>query len=319
MRTIVSSLFIIGCASTFARPANALQNSGSGLKPELVQGVLSTPDDELNTAFTPDGRTVYFSKNLGDRVGVILVTHWSGGKWSAPEVAPFSGQFSDYDPFVSPDGARLYWISNRPVDGKEKDDYDIWVVDKQGSGWGPPRHLEAPINTDAEEFYPTVAANGTLYFSSTRPGGKGRGGDIYRARAQGTGFGAPQTLGDSVNSATHEGDPYVAPDESFLVFAGYGREDGAGGGDLYVSVNRNGSWSAARHLGHDINSKAREYCPIGSPDGKWLYFTSFRGFIDSPRRRPLTMRELNAGIRTTLNGSGNVYRIPIAAMDSPAP
>ena len=90
-------------------------------------------------------------------------------------VAPFSGQYSDYDPFVTPDGSRLLWISNRPVDGKEKEDYDIWMVEKKDRGLGLAGSPRRPDDTNAEEFYPSVAANGTLYFSSTRPGGKGRG------------------------------------------------------------------------------------------------------------------------------------------------
>ena len=275
-------------------------------------GVLSTPDDELNSAFTPDGRTVYFSKNLGDRTGVILYSRWDGSKWGTPEVASFSGQYSDYDPFVAPDGSRLYWISNRPVQGK-KDDYDIWMVEKQGSGWGSPIHLDDPINTDAQEFYPSVTANGTLYFSSTRPGGKGRGGDIYRARPEGKGFAAPESLGDSVNADTHDADPYIAPDESFLIFTSYGRPDAVGDGDLYVSYQQGGHWTAARHLEHGINSPAREYCPIVSPDGRWLYFTSFRGLLDTPPAKPLTYRELSARLRSPQNGAGNIYRIPAAA------
>jgi Tol biopolymer transport system component len=282
--------------------------------PVLVgQGVLSTPDDELNSAFTPDGRTVYFSKNLGNRTGVILVSHWAGENWSTPEVASFSGQYSDYDPFVAPDGSRLFWISSRPVDGKKKEDYDIWMVEKQAQGWSTPVHLGEPVNTDAQEFYPTVSSGGTLYFSSTRPGGKGRGGDIYRARPEGKSYGAPENLGDSVNSETHDADPYIAPDESFLIFSSYGRPDAVGDGDLYVSYHRNGKWSTARHLEQGINGPAREYCPIVSPDGQWLYFTSFRGLLDTPPRRPITYRELSSRLRTPLNGSGNVYRIAASA------
>jgi Tol biopolymer transport system component len=295
----------------------AAQSPPAKLQPTMVEGALSTVDDELNTAFTPDGQTVYFSKNVGDRIGVIVVSRRVKDGWSDPQVAPFSGQYSDYDPFVSPDGSRLFWISNRPVDGKEKEDYDIWMVEKRGNAWSSPVHLPAPINTDAEEFYPSVTAKGTLYFSSTRPGGMGRGGDIYRATPQGSGYGAPQTLGDSVNSATHDADPYIAPDESYIVFASYGRPQSVGDGDLYVSYNRSGSWSAARPLQHDINSKAREYCPIASPDGKWLYFTSFRAPLDTPPGKPMTYSELAAKLRTPLNGYGNVYRIPIAALNLP--
>lgn len=282
--------------------------------PELVgTGVLSTRDDDLNSAFTPDGRTVYWTKSAAENIGVILFSHWDGKRWETPQVAPFSGQYSDFDPFVSPDGARLFWISNRPVNGKRKDDYDIWMVERAGPGWGSPQHLEAPINTDAQEFYPTVTAKGTLYFSSTRPGGLGRG-DIYRAVPVGSGYGAPESLGDSVNTANHDGDPYIAPDESFLVFASYGRPDGAGDGDLYVSHKRNGTWTKARHLGRGINTGGREYCPIVSPDGKWLYFTSMRGPLDTPPDRPITFPELKAKLGSLLNGWGNIYRISVSAL-----
>jgi Tol biopolymer transport system component len=306
--------------ATLTSVAQAAQSPPAKLQATMVgEGVLSTADDELNAAFTPDGGTVYFSKNVGDRIGVIVVSRRDKDGWGEPQVAPFSGRYSDYDPFVSPDGSRLFWISNRPVDGKEKEDYDIWMVEKRGAGWGSPVHLPAPINTDAEEFYPSVTAKGTLYFSSTRPGGMGRGGDIYRATLQGAAYGAPQTLGDSVNSAGHDADPYIAPDESYIVFASYGRPQSLGDGDLYVSYNRNGTWSAARPLQHGINSKAREYCPSVSPDGKWLYFTSFRAPFDTPPGRPVTFSELTAKLRTPLNGYGNVYRIPIAAVDLPSP
>lgn len=310
MRSTLPAFILVAILPAAPLPAQAA--------PAMVaEGVLSTPDDELNSAFTPDGRTVYFSRNFGDRFGVILVSHMANGKWSPPEVAPFSGQFSDYDPFVSPDGARLYWISTRPVDGKAREDYDIWMVERSGNGWGTPVHLDAPINTEAQEFYPTVSASGTLYFSSSRPGGKGRGGDIYRAVREGDRFGAPESLGDSVNAAVHDADPYIAPDESYIVFASYGREGGIGGGDLYVSHRRDGVWGSARHIGNGVNSAAREYCPIVSPDGKWLYFTSMVGFIDMPRSHPFTLKELRTGVSGTRNGLGNVYRVPSTVLDTP--
>jgi hypothetical protein len=87
-----------------------------------------------------------------------------------------------------------------------------------------------------------------------------------------------------------------------------------GDGDLYVSSMRDGVWAAARSLGYGINSKAREYCPIVSPDGKWFYFTSYRGFIDAPRARALTLQELRTAVSGVLNGLGNVYRIPVSAL-----
>src|SRR5262249_26593167 len=223
----------------------------------FAEGVISTGDMELNTAFTPDGKTLYFTKRTPrPLLWVIVVSHFRGGKWSAPEVAEFSGQYSDFDPIVSPDGKKLYFCSNRPVDGQPRQDFDIWMVEKTATGaWSAPKHLDAPINTKSQESYPSVTADGTLYFSSNREGGKGRG-DIWRARLVDGRYGEPENLGEAINSQFFEGDPFIAPDESYLVFVSYGRPDGFGDGDLYISFHREGAWTKAVNLGPEINSSA---------------------------------------------------------------
>src|ERR1051325_8755906 len=67
-------------------------------------GTISTGDMELNAAFTPDGRTLYFTKRSPKaQFWTIVVSRLRNGAWSAAEVADFSGQYNDFDPFVSPD------------------------------------------------------------------------------------------------------------------------------------------------------------------------------------------------------------------------
>jgi Tol biopolymer transport system component len=302
MRTL--SLFLLGCAAL------------AQTQPELfAPGVISTPDYELDASFTPDGRTLYFTKSTPQfgTLLTIVVSRLRDGKWSKPEVAEFSGQWSDADPFVSPDGRRLFFISTRPVDGKPKKDNDIWVMDKVASGWSEPRNLGAPVNTAGRELYPTVTRDGTLYFVSSRPGGLG-GSDIYRARLVNGKYAEPENLGPAINSRFNEGDAYIAPDESYLIFTSAGRPDDLGGGDLYISFRKNGVWTPARHLGAGVNSSAREFCPIGSPDGKYLYFTSERGFGDTPPDRRLTYKELEANLRGIRNHLGNIWRIDLKAV-----
>jgi dipeptidyl aminopeptidase/acylaminoacyl peptidase len=290
----------------------------ASVSPELFGvGAISTPDNELNAAFTPDGRTLYFTRKAGDgRFGAIVSSAALGaGRWAPPRVASFSGQYADYDPFVSPDGSRLFFISTRPAPGRAPaGDFDIWVVERQGTGWGTPRNLGAPINGAGDELYPTVASDGTLYFSSCGRGDSHGRCDIYRARIANGRYLEPENLGDSVNTPASETDAYIAPDQSYLVMAVYGRADALGDGDLYVSTQRNGAWSKARPLGAGINSVAREYCPIVSPDGKYLYFTSQRGFVDGPQRRPLTYAELSDSLAGVRNGLGNTYRVPVAVV-----
>jgi len=313
---LIALLALVVDASPAARQAAPPYASAQPLPAPIVfgEGVISTPDDEMNAAFTPDGKTIYFTRKLSTQnVGVILESHYSGGRWSAPVVAPFSGQYTDYDPVVSPDGTKIFFDSNRPLTGTGRKDFDIWMVEKTPTGWSAPKNLGETINTRQDEFYASLAADGTLYFSATRPDTKGRL-DIYRARYRNGAYETPENLGDGVNSAVTEVDPYVALDESFVVFSSTGRPDDLGNGDLYISERVNGVFGPARHLGAGINSPAREYCPIGSPDGRYFFFTSFRGFGDRIPDRPWTTPEFVAGIHGVLNGWPNIYQIDMAAL-----
>lgn len=294
-------------------PANIYPQANL-IKPELfAPGVISTSDNELNAAFSPDGKTLYFTKNA-TRKGVIVFSKFAGGKWSAPEVASFSGQYSDFDPYFSTDGTKLFFVSNRPLTGTvPKTDFDIWFVEKTRDGWSAPKNPGAPLNSESDEFYPSPAADGTLYFSTNRAGSKGRF-DVYRALLRGGKYNAPENLGEP-NSAVSEADNYIAPDQSYLIFASYGRTEGFGDGDLYISFNQNGVWSKPINLGAGVNSAAREYAPIGSPDGKYLYFTSERGFPDSIPAKPYSSGEFFKLLRGIENGGGNIYRVEISALN----
>ena len=291
------------------------RSQAAGDLPRLfAPGTISTGDMELNAAFTPDGNTLFFTKRT-PKLGfwVILETHRSSsGRWTEPRVASFSGRDSDFDPFVSPDGSKLFFSSNRELQGHQRRDFNIWVVDRVRGGWSAPRALPPNVNTDAEEFYPTVSAAGVLYFSSNREGGAGSI-DIYRAMPANDGYADPQNLGQQINSRFSDGDPYIAPDESYLLFVSYGRPEGQGDGDLYLSEKKDGAWTTARNLGPSVNSRALDFCPLVSPDGKTLFFTSER---DARRKSGdvWTYREFVSAIRSPGNGLGDIYSIPLKAL-----
>lgn len=150
------------------------QESDQRVQPTLFgPGTISTGDMELNAAFTPDGRTLYFTKRTPKyQLWTILVSTLNGGRWSVPRVAEFSGQYGDFDPFISPNGSQLFFSSNRLAPGKTKYDFDIWVVNKTGAGWTTAERFGTEVNTETQEYYPSVSKAGTLYFSSNREGGK---------------------------------------------------------------------------------------------------------------------------------------------------
>src|SRR5262245_28944709 len=281
----------------------------------FAEGIISTGDFDSHPAFTRDGRTLYFVRSTPTfNLWTILVSHFERGKWSTPEVAPFSGQYSDADPFITSDGSRFYFISNRPVAGKSTTDLDIWVMEKTGTGWGEPKNIGAPINSPGSEWYPTVSANGTIYFGSDRQGGKGRT-DIYRSRLVNGKYTEAENLGDPINTQFNEFEPLIAPDESYLIFMAGGRPDGRGGFDLYLSYNRNGAWTKPANLGDKINSSGNEYSPTISPDGKYFFWTSTRGFADKPLEKRLNYQELMNRLRGARNGLGDIYQIDISVLN----
>src|SRR5687768_16940298 len=282
------------------------------------EGIVSTGDFESHPAFTPDGKTLYFLRSSPTfNFWTMVVTYFKNNKWTTPEVIPISGQHRDADPFITRDGSRFYFISDRPntdPDRKqEKRSLDIWVMEKTGKGWSAPRNLGVPVNSSGDEWYPTVASDGALYFGSDREGGKGRT-DIYRSRLVDGKYTAPENLGESINTQFDEFEPYIAPDQSYLIFM-TARPDGAGGTDLYISYQQNGNWTKAVNLGDKINSKGSEYSPIVSPDGKYFFWSSTRALLSASQPKRLTYSELLAKLRRPGNGLGDIYQIDLSALN----
>ncbi len=295
--------------------AHAQQNSSPYASPKHVSvpevfapGIISQGDHESHPAFTPDGSQLYFLKNMPDfSLWTIVVSAYKNGKWSEPEVAPFSGQYSDADPFITADGKRLYFISNRPLKSEKKQDLDIWYMDRTTNGWGEPQNPGAPINSEGNEWYPTLASDGTIYFGSERKGGIGQT-DIYRCKFKNGKYENAENLGEPVNSKYDEFEPWISPDQTFM-FLMAGRPEGKGAFDLYLSHNKDGKWTAPVNLGSEINSPGYEFSPKLSPDGKYFFFTSSRGPAASSFEKRLNYQELLQKLRSPGNGLGDIYYV----------
>jgi len=277
-------------------------------------GVISTGDFESHPAFAPDGLTLYFLKSTPTfSFWTIVVSRYVDGRWTAPEVAPFSGRYSDADPFITADGKKFYFISNRPVSGKTTRDLDIWVMDKTENGWSEPRNLGKPVNGDAQEWFPTLASDGTLYFGSSRAGGRGAT-DIYRSQFINGNYQEPENLGSAINTEFDEYEPLIAPDQSFLIFMAASRPDcNSRSGDLFVSYRKDRSWTKATNLGNQINSPREEYSPVISPDGKYFFFASTRG--RTPPDKQMKYEDLIGWLHGTRNGLGDIYQMDFSALN----
>ena len=287
------------------------QNSGS-VEPAL--NILAQFQKVRDFTINSDGSEAYFTMQSPlEEVAVIAVIRKSSESWTGPEIAQFSGQYRDLEPFLSPNGLRLYFVSNRPLEVSQNKvkDFDIWYVERSSpnSPWSKPVNPGAPVNTEHNEFYPAITNSGNLYITSDRPDSKGQD-DIFFCEWLGDKYKEPTSISESINSDSYEFNAYVAPDESFLIFSGYNREDGYGSGDMYISYrNSNAEWEPAVNLGEDINSSYMEYCPYVDMGTKTLYFTSRRSAIEDINNIRF-VEDFNKVVNVYENGNSRIYKVP---------
>lgn len=239
----------------------------------LAPGTISTAH-EFTITFTPDGREAYFTRyNAQPRWMHVMHAVVRDGEWQPPAPVAFSSDaWFDLDPFLSPDGSRLYFVSTRPrPDGASnaKPDMDIWYADRSGDGWGAP-HWIAELSSDGKEGSPTVDRAGNICFFSDRGSGADKNA-IYCAERRGDHWDRPVRLDTAVNAGPSDTSPFLAPDGNTLLFYST-RPGGRGGADLYMSIRARGAWQPAVNLGDVVNTAESEYNPSVSPDGRTLYF-----------------------------------------------
>ena len=286
-------------------------------------GLFTTGAWDFFMAFTPDQTDVFFCRanDTFSTYDIFETRLGADGHWTAPSKPGFAAQWSNADPHVSPDGNTVFFISNRPPSGKPgepavPDTYDIWFAEREKGGtWGAAQRLPAPVNDiKAEKYSPSVARNGNLYFGTVRAGGRGAS-DLWIARRVNGVYQTPENLGEAINTAGDEVEPWIAPDESYLIFSALHRADSIGGYDLYVSRKVGGSWEKARLVTGGINTPAREFNQSVSPDGKWLYFSSDRRYTGPLGERFDTPRDERAVTGIGDGKRGDIYRIAISELN----
>lgn len=236
----------------------------------FLPDIVSKEGLDFNATFSRDGKTFYFSRS-DKRKYIIYESKFGGKQWEEPVPSSlFDTVYSNTDPFITPDGS-IYFISNRPKDNSDKiNDYDIYRLGKQNGKWAEPEYLKE-INSDSTEYYVSVSDNGNIYFASYRDGNL----DLYMSKKSGHHFKKPETLGTIINSGFDEHDPFIAPDESFLIFTS-NRPGNMGEADLYIAHRKNNQWQEPVNMGDRINTITYDYCPNVSPDGKYFFYSSER-------------------------------------------
>ncbi len=236
---------------------------------------------------------------------------------SAPmNITELNSPQSDFAPFVTPDGRKIYFASSRDggIGGE-----DIYFSRWEKGRWTNPRNLGRPTNSKYNEGAMCLSPDGDEMFITICGGPDSYGGcDIYVSDKKGDRWGEPRNLGKNVNSSWWDGHPTLSPSGDTLYFAS-DRFGGFGGIDIYYTYRTKKGWSKPKNIGYPLNNARDQTSPFLHIDGRTLYFSSSGhgglGGLDVMMSRLDTLtgkwgKPLNIGPPVNTSGNDYFFSIP---------
>ena len=275
----------------------------------FAPGIISTGMAERDIAITPDGKEIYFCKNIKNfKFSTIFYTKQVNDKWTEPKVLEFATdpKFIYIEPYISPDGLKLYFASNMNHKGIEPGIMNIWISDRTESGWGEPHSIGAPINTKTDQYFPSVTKDGTIYYTSEDSISNEE--FIYRSKLVDGIYQEPEKLSQNINGGRARFNALISPDESFIIVPTFGLPDSYGATDYYIVFrNENDEWSNPVNMGNQMNTKnGQEWSASLSSDGKYIFFMSAR-ILEMELEIQASVKLYNKLFSSPQNGLSDIY------------
>lgn len=231
-----------------------LKGSYLGQKPPGLTAEVFAPDIistenhlEIEGVFSPDMKEFYFTRQVKGEVPKTHVIQYKNDSWEVLSVAPRTGEV-----FISTDGNTMY-LGN---EYKERTD----------SGWSAQKSL-GPLFEKIPIMRLTVSTTDTYVFDERDETGTLRYSRLLNGKRE-----EPKTFNKEINKGKWIGHPFIAPDESYLIWDSE-REGGYGASDLYISFRqKDGSWGPAINMGEDINTEYEDAYGSVTSDGKYFFF-----------------------------------------------
>lgn len=276
----------------------------------FASGIISTGMADRDIAITPDGKEIFFTRTIGTS-GRFTIFHSKEvhGKWTKPDVFEFckDARYKYTEPFVSSDDKKLLFVSNKSV-ADSVASYDIWISEKdENNNWTQPYNLGEPVNTEQNEFFPTLTANGTIYYNHF----DSEAGDeyIYRSKLVNGKYTIPEKLNKKINCGRARFNAFISPDESFIIIPAFGMPDSYGATDYYIVFrDKEDNWSYPINMGNQVNSSnGQEWSASLSPDGNYLFFMSARIPENSLKISEFTSDNFNEMHNSPQNGLSDIY------------
>jgi len=281
IKQIISILFLTGIIVNGADAQVPADSVYFGQTPPGDSAVVFSPDFistngrfVQSSSFSMDSSEFCFVQtNSSWNSFKIKYTKYENDHWTDPADLYFLGENIhenyNFGPCFSPDSIRFYLLAVHVTESFGS----IWYAIRNGNVWNEPVKIPYPVSSSDGQGEPTVSYRNTLFFA--------RNGAIHFSELEGDDYLETTRMNNPINtSGSTDIDPYISPDEDYLIFSSNRKTGMDEEFDLYISYKKaDGKWTNSKDLGPKINTTEWECVPSVTPDGKYLIFTRRDGGV----------------------------------------
>lgn len=220
-------------------------------------------------SFSYDGKEMYYTVMPEEGPFIIKYTRMINNKWTKPDTVTFSRKIFGHNSFFANHNNLIIF---KAKSSRHEESYIqcLWKAERDNEAWGIPVEMDSVF--DGLSMGTSIAKSGTIYFTLLSQGSGSF--DIYKSELVKGKYTKPEKLGPQINSDVPDWQPFISPDEHYLIFSRYFGEPKKGILRLFISFkDSKGNWTEAKDMGESINSENAGW-PYVSPDGKYFFFVS---------------------------------------------
>lgn len=203
----------------------------------------------------------------------IMMMQMIDGKWTSPEIAPFSNTNNNQSPFITKDN-KIYFSSSR---NGGLGHLDIWYTIFTDGNFMEPINIGKIVNSDKLESNPTISNYNNIFYTGTIEGKLYNRGIYYSNYINGK-FSKPVLLPEQINVLDPnilDYTPFIAPDESYLLFCSNRQNPEKELCHIYISYkDESGDWMKPIDLSIKMGFVGSSKFPYVTPDNRFLFFSS---------------------------------------------
>jgi len=216
-----------------------VDKNGRLSRPLLFSRILNTKYNEGQLSFSPNQKTVYFTrstKNVSNRYKLYKadLEEDSHGNWVNEELLSINKEYvSIENPYLNSTGDKLYFSANMP---DSYGGFDLYVCDVLPNGdLSEPVNLGNTVNSEKDEKYPSISKDSKYFYFSSKGHLNFGGYDVFESKILKNGYSKPRNMGNTINTIFDEVAYILAAKNKGYVTSN--RRNGKGGYDLYTAIN----------------------------------------------------------------------------------